>query len=63
MKTPFILFAVFAVVAAVGGGMIPAARAGSEAEALGLGLLVLGVLGATVLPFLAYLVRRDRKRE
>ena len=63
MKTPFILFAVFALVAAVGGGMIPAARAGREAEALGLGLLVLGILGATVLPFLTYLVKRDARRQ
>ncbi|MHC4200240.1 MAG: hypothetical protein ACYSU0_09635 [Planctomycetota bacterium] len=62
MKTPFILFAVFAVVAAAGGFLIPVAR-DYRIEAIGLALLVLGILGATVLPFLAYLVKRDARKQ
>ncbi len=61
MKAPFILFAIFALVAAGGAALIPAGR--DEEETVGLALLVLGILGATVLPFLTYLVKRDRKRE
>lgn len=61
MKTPFILFAIFALVAAVGAALIPAGS--NEGETLGLALLVLGVLGATVLPFLAYRVKRDAKKQ
>ncbi len=61
MKTPFILFAIFAVVATVGAALIPAGR--NEQETVGLALLVLGILGATVLPFLTYLVKRDARRQ
>ena len=61
MKTPFILFAIFAILAAVGAALIPAGR--NEAETLGLALLVLGILGATVLPFLTYLVKRDARKQ
>jgi Mn2+/Fe2+ NRAMP family transporter len=61
MKLPFILFAVFALVAAAGGALIPAGR--DEEETVGLALLVLGILGATVLPFLTYLVKRDARKQ
>ena len=61
MKTPFILFAIFALVAAGGAALIPTGR--GEEEAVGLALLVLGILGATVLPFLAYRVKRDAKKQ
>jgi Mn2+/Fe2+ NRAMP family transporter len=61
VKTPFILFAVFALVAAGGAALIPAGR--NEEETIGLALLVLGILGATVLPFLTYLVKRDARRQ
>jgi len=62
MKTPFILFAIFALVAAAGGFLIPIAR-NYQIEALGLAILVLGILGATVLPFLTYLVKRDARKQ
>lgn len=62
MKAPFIVFAIFAILAAAGGAVIPGAGNYKD-EALGLALLVLGVLGATVLPFLTYLVGRDANRK
>ncbi len=58
MKAPVIVFAIFAILAAAGGFLIPMAR--EEQECVGLALLVLGLLGAVVLPFVIILARRQR---
>lgn len=60
MKAPVIVFAVFALMAAGGGLLFPISRS-YEGEAVGLALLVLGFLGATVLPFVVILARRRRR--
>ena len=57
MKLPYMLFAVFALMAAVGVFVIYASRS-LEGEGVGAGFLVLGCLGAVVLPFLVVLGRR-----
>lgn len=62
MKAPVIVFAVFALLAAAGGFLIPISRQ-YEGEAAGLALLVLGTLGAAVLPFVIILARRSRPKE
>ncbi|MHC4247962.1 MAG: hypothetical protein ACYS9X_02425 [Planctomycetota bacterium] len=62
MKAPVIVFAIFSTIAAVGGFLIPISR-NYEGEAVGLALLVLGFLGAAVLPFVILLARRSRPKE
>jgi hypothetical protein len=62
MKAPVIVFAVFAAIAAAGGFVIPISRH-YEGEAAGLALLVLGFLGATVLPFVIILARRSGRKD
>ncbi|MHC5058329.1 MAG: hypothetical protein ACYTKD_27040 [Planctomycetota bacterium] len=62
MKAPVIVFAIFALLAAGGGFLIPISR-GYEGEAIGVALLVLGFLGAAVLPFVIILARRSRPKE